>query len=303
MERARGTAGLIAMGLILIASGCDKDRKDDVAPMAASPSGSAAGPSNDQREQIKVGDDIVVESGSATFWAGKVVKLEDSKVVYEYGSNRSTGEAERDRVYVVAEDHRTVAHTDDLAICKTDPTSWNPCVVKREQQGAFLIDDSFGKEQKLSASEVIVPNAESRARIKEKLDKAFKHRDFVHAARAAGLPRRPDGWTPRPGDEIVAQFTDSSWYGGRIRRLTPTKIHIAWDDKSTPSERNHDEVAPKPEAPQEVREGQYVLGRPRRGSRWDYYLVVSVDERGVVLLDKEGRKRKVKKSDVIALGT
>jgi hypothetical protein len=30
---------------------------------------------------------------------------------------------------------------------------------------------------------------------------------------------------------------------------------------------------------------------------------VSVDERGVVLLDKEGRKRKVKKSDVIALGT
>lgn len=297
-------AGAFALGVGIILTGCDEEKKapEPAAQPPASTSTATSGPSSDQRSEIKKGDAVIVESGTAVYWAGKVVEVDGDKVKYEYGTNRSQGESERDRVYVVASDHRTVAREDDVAVCKTGPTNWNPCEIKRVDRGSYIADDLWGKMHTLEASEIVVPNEAGRERLREKLEEANQHRAFVQAARAAGWPRRPEGWTPRPGDDVVAKFTDASWYGGRIRRLTPTKIHIAWDDKSEPSQRDHDEVVPKPEAAQEVEAGQYVLGRPRRGTLWDYFRVESVDEKGVVIVDKDGRKRKVRQSDVIPLG-
>ena len=190
-----------------------------------------------------------------------------------------------------------------MAVCKTATASWNPCEVKRVADATYMAEDAVGKMHTLSAAEIVVPNEGGKTRLVEKLNDANKHREFLRAARRAGPPRRPEGWTPKPGDEVVAKFTDASWYGGRIRRMTPDRIHIAWDDKSTPSERDYDEVAPKPEKASEVEAGGYVLGRPRRGTRWNFYRVESVDETGVLLVDKDGRKRRVRKSDIIPLGT
>lgn len=304
MIRARtSTAGFIVTGLVLVLSACDKDEKQNGQPVAAPSASAPTRATTDHRHAIAEGDAVVVESGDATYWEGKVVKVESEQVTYEYGTNRSTGEAPRDRVYVVTQGHRTVAQEGDVAICKTGPASWNPCEVKRVADATYMAEDASGKTHTLSASEIVVPNEGGKARLLERFEAASKHRDFLRAARSAGPPRRPDGWTPKPGDEVVAKFTDASWYGGRIRRLTPHRIHIAWDDKSAPSERDYGEVAPKPETASEVEVGEYVLGRPRRGTRWDYYHVESVDDTGVLLVDKDGRKRRVRKSDVIPLGT
>ncbi len=295
------TMALVAMTAGLLLPACDEDgRKGEQSPTPAS--SPASRPTTDQRAEIREGQKVIVESGTATYWSGIVVKVGDPKVTYRYGTNDSTGEADRNRVYVVPPGHQTVARADDVAVCDAAPEGWVPCLVKRVDGGKYLVDDVHGNTRTLVSSKIIVPNEGARARLRAKLDEAFEHRDFVRAARAAGPPRLPEGWTPRPGDDVVAKFTDASWYGGRIRRLTPTKIHIAWDDKSSPSERNHDEVAPKPEKAQDVREGQYVLGRPRKGTRWDYHRVERVDDRGVVIVDKDGRKRKVRKSDVVPLG-
>lgn len=290
------------LGVLLATFGC-KDEEERAPAMVAPSASHQPRPASDQVEEIAVGDAVIVESGMADFWSGKVTKVDGKTVTYEYGSNRSLGESEKARVYVLAPNRSTAAGQDDVAVCKTGPTSWMACEIKRVERGVYVVEDPWGKPHNLSANEVVWPNEACRERIKSKLQKEAKNREFVNAGKSAGNPRRPDGWTPRPGDEIVARFTDSSWYGGRIRRVTPTKVHIMWDDKSTPSERNHDEVAPKPKEACEVREGQYVLARPRRGTRWDYHRVESVDDKGVVLVDQEGRKRKVDKSDLIPLGT
>lgn len=283
------------MGSIILALGCQAKKAQEQI-VEASEETDAGSPSEGR---LAVGDSVVVESEEASFWSGRVVQVEGSKVVYEYGSGPSKGEAERDKVYAV--EASSGVKDGDFVICQTGPGMWNGCLVKRVNGGAYVAEDCWGKPYNLTASQVIVPSSEARARIETKHHEASKPREFLKAAKGAGDPWRPEAWSPRPGEDIVAKFTDSSWYGGRIRRVTPTKVHIAWDDRMPPSERDYGDVAPRPSKPVTVQEGQYVIGRPRKGAKWDYFLVETVDDKGVLLVDKDGEKKKVKKRDVIPL--
>lgn len=286
---------------IILALGCqDKGVQDQEPVLEVVEEGGAGSPSE---VRFAAGDSVVVENEEGSFWAARVVREEGSKIVYEYGSGQSKGEAERDKVYAIGARAETVAREGDFAICQVGPGTWNGCLVKRVNGGAYVAEDFWGKPFNLTVSQVIVPSSETRARIESKHREASKPREFLKAASAAGDPWRPEGWSPRPGEDIVAKFTDSSWYGGRIRRVTPTKVHIAWDDRMPPSERDYGDVAPRPSKPIAIREGQYVIGRPRKGARWDFFLVESVDDKGVLLVNKDGEKKKVKGRDVIPLGT
>jgi hypothetical protein len=248
-----------------------------------------------------VGDQVVVEVEAASFWSGKVTNVKGSEVTYEYGSNRSKRKATRDTVYVLAPRHVTVARSGDYAVCRTGHASWSPCTIKDVIGAMYTAEDQWGKVHNLGASDIIAPREPTRDNVKAKLEGQANDRVFLDAARAAGAPQRPEGWTPQPGDDVVALFEGSSWYGGRVRRVTPNKVQVAWDDNSKPSDRDYDEVAPKPETPQQVSVGQYVVARPRSGSLWDYYRVDSVEGDKVVLVDKNAAKRSVKTRDVLPL--
>lgn len=289
---------VVWMGSIILALGCQANKAQQV--VEASEEGEVGSPSE---HRIQVGDHVVVESEEASFWSGRVVQADGSKVVYEYGSGPSKGEAEMDKVYAVEASASMEAKEGDFVICQTGPGTWNGCLIKRVNGGAYVSEDGWGNPYNLTASQVIVPSSEARARIESKHHAGSKSREFLKAAKEAGDPWRPEGWSPRPGEDIVAKFTVASWYGGRIRRVTPTKVHIAWDDRMPPSERDYGDVAPRPSKPLAVREGQYVIGRPRKGAKWDFFLVEAVDDKGVLLVDKDGEKKKVKKRDVIPLGT
>ncbi|MDZ4064931.1 MAG: hypothetical protein U1E22_09730, partial [Coriobacteriia bacterium] len=282
-----------------LALGC-QGKKAQEQVLEAAEEGGAGSPSE---RRIAAGDSVVVENEESSFWSARVVRVDGSKIVYEYGSGQSKGETEQDKVYAVGAGSASVAGEGEFAICQTGPGAWNGCMIKRVNGGAYVAEDFWGKSYNLTVSQVIVPRSEARGRIESKHREASKPREFLKAASGAGDPWRPEGWSPRPGEDIVAKFTDASWYGGRIRRVTPTKVHIAWDDRMPPSERDYGDVAPRPSKPIAVREGQYVIGRPRKGAKWDYFLVESVDDKGVVLVNKDGEKKKVKQRDVIPLGT
>ena len=298
-----GLSWAMVLGLSVASGGCREGQK------ASGTTGTASSrepvlkvADNDQQPVISEGDRVVVESGEATFWAGKVTKVDEAEITYEYGSNKSSSKAPKEKVYVVVANHKTNAKAGDHAICQTGATSWNPCLIKAINNGVYVATDQWGKDHNLGASEILLPNAGTKKNIGDTLAEAAKHRGFIEAAKGSGAPMRPEGWIPRPGDDVVAMFTASSWYGGRIRRVTPTKVQIAWDDKTTPSERNHDEVAPKPSDKQEISPGQFVLARPAKGTLWDFHRVETVEDESVVVVDKDGNKRTVKTSDLIPLG-
>jgi len=124
-------------------------------------------------------------------------------------------------------------------------------------------------------------------------------RDFLAGNGCAKGPIRPPAWEARPGEEIVARYDDGSWRGGKVRRLTPTTIHVSWEDRSPLSIREPSHVAPKPKTPHAVAPGQTVLVRPRKGAIWDCGLVEKTDSKGVVVIDKDGGSRKARAVDVL----
>jgi hypothetical protein len=298
MTRFPTAVAVTVLGLVL-SNGCAKDKPVD--QVSSAPSSSAPAPRPEPRAEVSVGDTVVVESGDATFVSGRVVKVADG-VTYEQGSRKATAQSPKDRVYPVTSDQASKVSVNDFAVCRTAPTTWTGCLVKQQRQAVLEVEDALGKVYELPTADVLALREEARERIGRKHKEMADHRDFFAAVSRAKQPARPEGWEARPGDEIVARHDDGSWRGGRIRRLTPTKVHVSWDDKSPLSERDPAEVAPKPKKPQEVLPGQMVLARPRKGTVWDFFRVESVDGKGVVIVDRDGGSRKARKSDVIPFG-
>jgi hypothetical protein len=298
MTRFRTALAVTLLGLVLT-NGCAKDKPVD--QVASAPASSAPAPPAEPRPEVSVGDTVVVESGDATFVSGRVVKVADG-VTYEHGPRKATAQSPNDRVYPVASDQPSKVNVNDFAVCKTAPHTWTGCLVKGERQGGLEVEDALGKSYELPTTDVLALRVEARERIGRKHKEMADHRDFFAAVSRAKQPARPEGWVARPGDEIVARHDDGTWRGGRIRRLTPTKVHVSWDDKSPLSERDPAEVAPKPKKAQDVQPGQMVLARPRKGTVWDFFRVESVDGKGVVIVDRDGASRKARKSDVIPFG-
>ncbi len=299
MTRFRTAVTLTSLGLAL-ASGCKKDKPVD--PVSVAPSATAPAALPEPAPQLSVGDAVVVESDDATFVSGRVIKVAE-QVAYEHGPRKATAQSSKDRVYLVVPTPGSEVNVNDFAVCKTTPTTWTGCLVKREGQGVLEVEDALGKAYELPTTDVLSLRKEAQERIGRKYKDMADHRDFFAAVSRARRPVRPEGWEARPGDEIVARHDDGTWRAGRIRRLTPTKVHVSWDDKSPLSHRDPAEVAPRPKKPQEVEPGQMVIARPRRGTVWDFFRVQSVDDKGVVIVDRDGASRKARKGDLIPLGS
>jgi hypothetical protein len=289
---------LLALGFAAITTlaiaGCCKKGAD------SGGDGGAFTEKTDQVDDVKVGDEIVVESGKASFWKGKITKVEGTKVTYEYGSSKSTDSAEKGDVYVLTQgEHKGTEKPGDYVICRTSTSFYGACVVKAVNGAVYVCEDSGGSSHNLSAPEVILPKPATQANIKERIETETKHRNFLAAAKAAGKPAMPAGWKPRPGADVVALFAGSSWYGAKVTKVTGNKVTVQWDDKSSPSDRDPGEVAPKPTAAQKVNPGQYVILRPTGSShRWEFAKVDKVEGTSVVVLDQDDKSKTVSNKDL-----
>ena len=72
------------------------------------------------------------------------------------------------------------------------------------------------------------------------------------------------------GDTVVARWSGSSFYEGKVEGLTEAKVKVAWSDGSKPSEVDRASVFALPEAgaKPEIKSGDYVLAKWGTGTRW-----------------------------------
>lgn len=288
-----GMLGCAAICLIAFA-GCCKKSSDSSADAAV------FNEKTDQATDVKIGDEVIVESGKASFWKGKITKVEGNRVTYEYGSSKSTDTADKGDVYVVSStEHKGIEKADDYVICRSSSNYWEACQVKAVNGAVYVCEDTGGTSHNLSAPDVILPKPATQANIKERIETDARHRAFLAACKAAGKPARPAGWTPKPGADVVALFAGTSWYGAKVTKVAGNKITVQWDDKSSPSDRDPGDVAPKPAGAQKVAAGQYVIVRPTGGSaRWEYAKVDKVDGTSVVVSDQDTKPRTVTNKDI-----
>ena len=296
------TVGLLSLVLLSVPA-CDS--KDD----SAAPSGSTEASAAPKKATVEVGSEIVAATSKTSFREGKVSKIEGSKVTFEYGTpdkktnKRPTQTVDKNKVWPIANPYGPKAG--DHLVCKVSTTSWHPCVVKTIEGEVIKIEDHYGKAHNVNKGAVLKPDAATQANIKEFLAKEAKHRAFDKAFEAAGKPFKPAGWIPKKGEKIVIHFVGTSWYGGSVveHKKDKGKVRIdwegdTWDDRDVAP----DEVAPQPNKPMDVKEGQFVIVRPKSATmRWEHNKILSVTDDALEVVNRDDSKRKVSKNDVLPI--
>ena len=245
-----------------------------------------------------IGNEIIIETNNATFSTGTIVSSGD-QITYEHPPRKKTSQAPKDRVYVIGTTRTTKLQNGEHAACKTGTSQWSGCMIVSDSTTNVEVQDALGKTSTLEPTDVIALRPDAQERVRNWMLEYAGHREFLADASCPNKPTRPSGWEARPGEEVVALYDDGTWRTGRVRRLTPTNIHISWEDKSPPSIRTTENVVPKPKKPQTITQGQRALARPRKGSIWTCCLVEKVENNTVLIVDSNGTSRKARTSDII----
>ena len=220
----------LLLGLCLAtASACGKKEGGDK-PAATKPAAKPAA--------VIVGSEIVAGTGKTSFRAGKVTKIEGTKLTFEYGSvnkktkKKPTWTVDKSRAWLKGQVKSVKAG--DHVVCRVSTTSWYSCKVEAVEGAVIKVVDSYGKKHNVALGALVKPDPATQANIKDYLIKEAKRRAFDKAFMAAGKPFQPANWKAKKGDKIVIHFMSTSWYGGTVVK---NKKSCKWEGAAPPPAR------------------------------------------------------------------
>lgn len=319
-----GTLALAMTGLVLTAgAGCRSKTQPSADGSASALTVSSSAP----RPALAVGDELIVKDTIGEFRLARIVQVNDASVLCEFAADRSKAEIPKDLVARVSASGYEPG-VNEFVICQTTVSHWEGCHVQQRTGETFVVRDESGVTRTLEAAKIVQPSPTMAQRIKQRFEQnttrdrprtaersvaantnqavsAPAHNTAAAATAAATVPVAEPAppYEPRPGDEVLAKREDGSWYAGRIRRLTPTKVHVVWDDKQPWSQCEYGDVVQKPSNPAQVEPGQRVLAASKPSGKWEYFQVREVDKRHAIVEDSNGEQRKVRRRDMLVVDT
>ena len=313
-NRGRPRPLLLLVSSAWLAAGCQT--AGSVTDGAVGTTGSATATS---AAAIEVGSDVVVARGELSFVQGTVTAIVGEQVAVRASAAPSASDdggapaslsVSRDRVWPLA--GLAPARAGGVAICRLDhhpgsAPSWQPCRVQTIAR-AVRVRDARATEHTLASSRVLVPDERTVAALTGYLDREARHHAFDEAFAAAGAPRPPAGWVAAAGDEVVARFVDSSWYGAEVLEVATDKGKVrvrwdggTWDDQDVPLA----DLVPRPPArgsapASQLRPGQFAIAPPQQVSgRWEPLRVVAVRGDSVTVESRDGAEVDRKPTDLL----
>jgi len=286
----RNTLLAVLFGLILLSlAGCSALRE----------SGNAA--ESAKAEPIKAGDMVVAKWAKNSFYEGTVESINDSKVKVKWPDGSSPSEVDKSDVFVIPKaGAKPVVAVGELVLAKINPgTYWSGAeVTKVEGEVISVKGIDTEKTANLSTDKVIKVPAPIAADLKEKAGS----NDFLKTARSK-KPTMPTDYTPKSGEQVLAEWATSSWWQGKVQKVDGDKVTIAWEDGSKPSDVEVKKVMPYPKASDAKmpEANQFILVKPESGSKWVYAQTVSADAGTVQIKDADGKSRVVKPGDFVLL--
>jgi hypothetical protein len=127
--------------------------------------------------------------------------------------------------------------------------------------------------------------------------------EFLAAGRKR-RPRMPDGYHPKKNDQVVAQWSEGSWYAGKVDAIAGERATVSWLGSSfKPSEVQLTRIAPYPSAAatEELASGAYVLVKGPGNGAWQYAQVAAVDGKNVDVTFANGSTQTIRPGEFLVL--
>src|SRR5215213_8666171 len=222
-----------------------------------------------------VGDTVVARWGATSWAEGKVESIvkDGAKIVWTDDSSKS--DVELKDVFLKPASGATVnVKPGDYTVVKGVGNWWQEAEI-REVSGSVIKAKSvysnevvnLSPEKVLTISPTVAEDIKDAAQQQNFLTKAQEH-----------YPVAPADYKPKSGDRVLAPWTSTSWYPGKVKSVSGEKVTIAWEAGMTTDEVALEKVVPFPSAEnsQTAATGDFVLLKPSIGA-WVYGQVTSVN--------------------------
>ena len=222
-----------------------------------------------------VGDTVVARWGSTSWAEGKLESItnDEAKIVWTEDASKSSVEL-KDVFVKPAGDAAISVKPGDYTVVKGVGNWWQEAEIREVAGGVIKAKSVYYNEVlNLSPDKVLTVSPTVAADIKD----AAEQQNFLTKAQEH-FPVAPAGYQPKTGDRVLAAWTPTSWYPGKVKSVSGDKALIAWEAGMTTDEVALERVTPFPTAdssPATPSKGDFVLLKPTAGA-WVYGQVTSV---------------------------
>ena len=247
--------------------------------------------------KLKVGDMVVFKSSETAYNEGKVEKVDGSK--FEIRSGNNIAQPDASDVYVLPKaGSKADVKAGDIVVAFSNDLYWVGGEVKNVSGDVIEVEKATGGKLNAAPDKIIKVSPKAIADIKQNIEqKAFEDTGKTKK------PILPDGWKPKKGDKVAAQWSFGSWHVAIIKNVNDNNIDIDWQNGWSDGTVALDKVAPYPTAASAMpKANDYVILKPSSDSgEWKFAVVTSVTGQEAEVKLADGKTQKVKNTEFIAM--
>lgn len=283
---------LMIFTVAIFAFGCGSVATTKVENTPAKPEEKPAG-------TIAVGDTVVAKWTQNSFYEGKVETVSDAKIRVKWSDGSSPTDVDRADVFQLPKaGAKPDAKVGEIVLAKISTGSyWNDAEIASLDGDVAAVKTNDGRTTNVSLEKIIKIPAAVAANFKDRA----KTNDFLAEAQTK-KPAAPAEYKPKTGEKVLAEWSTNSWWQATVQKVSGDRATVAWEDGSKPSELGPGKIVPMPTAKAEApKSGQFLLVKPKSGSKWEYARTTSAKDGSVEIAVADGTSRTVKAGEFVVL--
>jgi hypothetical protein len=279
----------LLLGVLLACKSGDSGQGNQATPNASA---------TPQKATLAVGSTVVGRWSGLSFYEGNVKALDGNRPTVAWTDGSEPSAVDPGEVFLIPEvGHDPKVSVGDHVLARRGSGSrWNGARVTSVSADTVGVAYVEGGRGDVAPHQVIgLP----RHLQKEFADNAAK-RDFLAEAQSKRPPRAV-GFRPQVGQRVLGVW-GTTWYSGVVRTAGATKAKIAWDDGTSPSSVEYDQVAPFPAGESRLAStNDLVLVKPQSGHNWVFGKVTRIEESSAFVQLETGTERQLSKAEYVIL--
>jgi hypothetical protein len=276
---------LVMIVLLVGLTGCKMTGKTEAAKDSPA--------SESTKTQLAVGDTAVFKFSRQGYVEGKVQSIDGTRYKLLYGQSTQTVDAVD--VYPLPKSGAKVdVKPGDVVVAHRRDAYWPGAEVKSVSGDVIeVLIIAEGDVVNVPHEKVVKISPAAVADFKQYAQEV----GFLKAAKS-GRPHPPTDYKPKPGERVVAEWTDKTWYIGNVVSANSSQAKIKWPTSFPQSQLSVDKVLPYPAPAASPKTNDFlIVKQDSEKQSFAYAQVTAVNGNSIEVKLSDGKTRTVKQGD------